>query len=112
VCDDCSVGPKTTEPVAEYTVDLGGSIVSDVGCGGVYTCVLLDRGTRDAAVKCFGDNSRYQLVSNSFLAVSFKPVRHIHVFANKRPCVLHSALTLLYYLNASCTHVFVTSPQN
>jgi Regulator of chromosome condensation (RCC1) repeat len=58
-----SVGSTPTEPVAEYTVDLGGSKVSDVACGGFHTCVLLDKGTVDATVKCFADNSGYQLVS-------------------------------------------------
>eukprot|EP00953_Heterococcus_sp_UTEX-ZZ885_P041669 21240-Heterococcus_DN1.PRE.1 len=56
-----SVGSTPAEPVAEYTVDLGGSKVSAVSCGGYNTCVLLDEGTVDAPVKCFGDNSLYQL---------------------------------------------------
>jgi Regulator of chromosome condensation (RCC1) repeat len=66
VCDGCSVGSTPAEPAAEYTVDLGGRKVSDVNCGAYHTCVLQDRGTVGATVKCFGDNNDYQLVSKQF----------------------------------------------
>jgi Regulator of chromosome condensation (RCC1) repeat len=63
---DCSVGSTPNAPVAAYTVGLGGSAVSDVDCGSDHTCVLVDKGTINAAIKCFGDNSKYQLVSDTF----------------------------------------------
>jgi Regulator of chromosome condensation (RCC1) repeat len=65
--DDChSVGSATDVPAANFTVDLEGRAVSDVGCGAGHTCVLLDKGTVDAKVKCFGANDKYQLVRISF----------------------------------------------
>jgi Regulator of chromosome condensation (RCC1) repeat len=61
----CSVGATPDAPAAAYTVDFRGSSVSDVHCGDYHTCVLLDKGSANATVKCFGDNSVYQLVSNT-----------------------------------------------
>jgi Regulator of chromosome condensation (RCC1) repeat len=68
VCIDCSVGSAPDAPVAEYAVDFGASKVSDVDCGVNHTCVLLDSGTTDATVKCFGGNRVYQLVSYSLFS--------------------------------------------
>jgi hypothetical protein len=70
----------------------------------------LDRGNVVAAVKCFGQNSLYQLVSTCvFVSSSFKPVEKKHMFACT-PCrrALHLIPHLLEYACLSCKFTFST----